>query len=440
MSRIGVVAALASLCVAATEPSLAQQTQGQNTQGAAQDANAQAAAQPAPAGPRKDRRVGKLHDRLRAQKAQEDKDREEASHPYADYLDFKKSLEKAVGLTYQIQPTVMFQWGNPNGGTAAIQGILGPSLNWDMFDNPDIGQGSIQFGYTLNKYWSRQTGVSMSNRLTILSQINNSAANTYIFSQLTYTHVFPGNLLQVTVGQHGFSLFDSNQYASNQQMNFINYALSQNGSQAYVPDSLGGYVQINPTSTVSLAAGLQDANNITGHYIQTKTFGEGPWAWFLYGQCTPTLPFLPSSQFSQYSLVYYRQPSVSEQPESGQGWFLNAVQNLNANWGLFARANHSVGPISTIATSLAGGVVYNNPFGSGAKDQIGLGLAWNATNKSAFVGEAVRSSETLAEVYWNHVFFKVFQIGPDVQVIFNPALYPRAGTSEVFSLRLTGLI
>jgi hypothetical protein len=182
MSRIGVVSALASLCVAATEPSLA---------------------------------------------------REDASHPHAEYLDFKKNLEKAFGLTYQIQPTVMFQWGNPNGGTAAIQGILGPSLNWDMFDNPDIGQGSIQFGYTANHYWSQQTGVSLSNRLNILSQINDSAANNYYYSQLTYTHVFPGNLLHVTVGQYGFSNFDSNQYANNQQMNFINYALSQNGSQAY---------------------------------------------------------------------------------------------------------------------------------------------------------------------------------------------------------------
>jgi len=435
MSRFRAAAGLAALFVMTAEPSLAQQAQGQDTQGASNQG-----AKSTPAAPRKDRRVGKLHDQLRAQKAKEEADREDAIHPYAGYLDFKESLEKAVGLTYQIQPTVMFQWGNPNGGAAAIQGILEPSLNWDMFDNPDIGQGSIQFGYTYNKYWSRQTGVSLSNRLNILSQANDSAANTFNFSQLTYTHVFPGNLLHVTVGQYGFLQFDSNQYASNQQTNFVNYALSQNGSQAYVPDSLGGYVQINPTSDISLAAGSQDANNVTGDYIQTKTFGEGPWAWFAYGQWTPALPFLPSSQSSQYSLLYYQQPAVTALPVSGQGWSLNAVQNLNANWGLFARANHSVGPVSTIATSLAAGVVYNNPFGLGAKDQIGLGLAWNVTNKSAFVGQPVRSSETVAEAYWNHVFFKVFQVGPDLQVIFNPALYPKAGIAEVFTLRLTGLI
>ena len=419
--------------------SLAQQAQGPDPTGRERGVTAPHARKLTAAERREDRRAGKLHDKLRLQKAQEEDDRHEAVDPYATYLNFKKSLETSIGLTYQLQPTTMIQWGNPRGGAAAIQGLLGPSLNWDIFDSPNIGEGSIQFAYTLNKYWTAQTGVTLSTRLNALSQVNDLEASSHYFSQLTYTQVFPGNLLQLTAGQYGFGLFDSNQYAGNQQANFVNYALSQNGSQAYTNDSLGGYAQINVTHTVSFAAGIQDANNVTGEVIQIHTFGEGPWSWFAYGQWKPKLPFLPSSQSSQYSLVYYQQPAVSEQPYPAQGWSFNGVQNLNANWGLFARANHSVGVLSPISTSFAAGVVYNNPFGFGPKDQIGVGLAWNATNKS-FYAQPVRASETDAEVYWNHVFLKVFMFGPDVQVIFNPALYPRAGTVEVFTLRLTGLI
>ncbi|MBV8334821.1 MAG: carbohydrate porin [Alphaproteobacteria bacterium] len=445
MSRQNVFAGLALLFpVATAAPAVAQQ------QGAGQDANIQgfpvnavsattAAVPPESVPPRKDRRVGKLHDRLRAQKAQDDADRETATGLEYDYLAFKKELETSVGLTFQIPPTAMIQWGEPNGGASARQRILEPSVNWDMFDSPDIGRGSIQFGYTYNKYWSRQTGVTLSNRLGVLSPVNDYPANTYHFSTLTYTHEFPGDWLELVVGQYQFGAFDSNQYASNVQKNFINYALSQNGSQAYIPDSLGGYAQANPTSALSFAAGLQNAQNVTGDYIETSALGRGPWAWFAYGQWTPTFPFLAKSQSAQYSLLYYEQPSVPEQPVSGQGWSLNAVQNLNATWGLFARANHSTGPISPIATSLAGGVIYNNPSGLDPKDQIGLGLAWNVSNRAAFVGQPTRHSETVAEAYWNFVFFKFVQVGPDLQVILNPALCPKAGTAEVFTFRLTGL-
>ncbi len=432
---------VASTALLAAAPVVAQQASPNQLKGADQgalQAQPPAPAKPAPA-PRKDRRAGNLHDQLRGQGKADEQDLLEAapSDPYAGYLRFKKDLEKATGVTFQVQPGVMWQWGSPDGGPNAAQFLWVPSLNWDLFDNEHIGQGSIQFGYSYNNYWTRPTGASLANRLNVNTPINDSADNTHNFSTLTYTHVFPGNVLQVTVGQYGFGGFDSNLFAGNQMTGFVNYALSQNGSQAYIPDSLGGYVQINPTDTISLAAGGQNAANITGDVIQINQVFNAPWAWFAYGLWTPTLS---AGQSGQYSLLVYQQPAVAAQPWSSIGWSLNAAQNLDASWGVFARVNHSTGPISPIATSIAAGVVYNNPFNFGAKDQIGVGVAWNATNMAAFAGPSVRVSETVAEVYYNHVLFKFLQVGPDVQVIFNPALYPRAGTAGVFTFRITGLI
>ncbi len=382
-----------------------------------------------------DRRIGRVHDQTRTQRDKEINDSASAGFLYKDYLNFKHWLAQ-YGITAQLAPTLMNQWGAPDGGMAAFQWILSPAINWNAFHSDEIGQGSFQFSYTYNRYGNAQNGTSLTARLKAITAVNDSPFNDYTFNQLTYTHVFPGRLVQFSVGQFPISNFDSNQYAANQQVNFVNYALSQNASQAYVPDSLGAYVQINPTRTVSLAAGFQDANNITGNRIQFSTAGKGQYAIFGYAQWKPVINGLGTAQ---YSLLYYQQPKVPAQMDASQGWSLNLVQNLNKDWGLFFRANTATGAIAPIATSVAGGFVLNNPFGGTRGDQWGVGAAWNKTNKAYFPFMTVRDGEFVAEAYLNIVVSHVLQLGPSVQIIVNPALQPQASTAGVFTLRATGL-
>ncbi|MGY3450498.1 carbohydrate porin [Bradyrhizobium sp. USDA 4353] len=389
-----------------------------------------------------DRRTGRLHDRLRAQSAIEEDARRDVFTPYADYLAAKKQLGEA-GVTFQLAPTVMAQWGWPAGGAAASQVLLSPNFNWDITDNALLGRSSIQLSYGYNRYFSRQNGATLSAATGVNSFVNEAPTNGYYFYQATWTQEFSGNWAQITVGQFPIFLFDSNAYAGNQQQNFVNYALAQNASAAYITTSLGGYVQLNPTDTVSVVAGIQDANNTTGNHIQTSTVGNGPWTWFAYGQWNPQFASLGSGQ---YGLLYYNQPAVAAQWQNGvpalaagQGWSLNAVQNLNPKIGLFARINTASGPTPVIATSVAFGFVYNNPLGLGSRDQLGVGLAWNKTNLSAFAGQNVRESESAVELYYNLVLSKFLQVGPSFQVIINPALHPGRSTAEVLTLRASGL-
>jgi hypothetical protein len=394
------------------------------------------AAIPAQPKVREDRRAGRLHDRLRRSREREQNARKDAESGYAEYLDLKNTLEGA-GITYSFQPTLMSQWGWPNGGRAALQGLASvPAFNFDFPDSPTVGQGSIQFSYGLNRYFNGQNGAAVTGNIGPLTPINDSPTNGNLFAQLTYTHEFPGKYLELVFGQFPFFNFDYNAYAGDQQTNFVNYAFSQNGSAAYILASLGGYAQINPVDTLSFVVGAQDANNITGQYIQTRTFGEGPWAWFASAQWTPVSS---GPTAGQYNLLYYQQPAVTAQPLSAQGWSFNGVQNLNATWGLFARLNTSSGAISQIKTSAAGGFIYNNPLGREPNDRIGVGLAWNITNQAAFVGQSVRASELVIDTYWNFVVKKWLQLGPDFQFIVDPALHPNLGSAEVLTLRMTGL-
>lgn len=382
-----------------------------------------------------DRRIGRVHEQTRAQREKELRDQEEAKSPYKDYLRFKHWLAD-YGITAQIAPSILSQWGTPKGGKPAIQWILSPSLNWNAFNSHEIGQGSVQFSYSFNRYGNQQSGALLTGRLRAITPVNDTPINDYTFNQLTYTHVLPGKLLQISVGQFPFSNFDNNQYAANQQTNFVNYALSQNASQAYVPDSLGAYLQVNLTQTVSIAGGFQDANNVTGNRIQFSTATKGQYAWFGYAQWKPVIEGLGTAQ---YSLLFYQQPKVASQMESAQGWSLNLVQNIDKTWGVFVRANMATGKIAPIASSVAAGFVVNNPFGGLQGDQWGVGIAWNKTNKAYFPLQNIRGSEFIAETYFNIVLSKVLQLGPSVQLIVHPALSPQAGMAGVFTLRATGL-
>jgi hypothetical protein len=435
------VIGVAASCIALA-PVLAQQSPdtGEQTHKKIKNHRAGNAQQPAvqAAEPRKDRRLGRLHDRLRRNREREGTARANAESFYADYLDLKKTLDGA-GISYMFQPGLMSQWGFPNGGKAAVQGVASvSSFNWDFPDLPSVGRGSLQFGYFNNHYFlnNGRNAAEVAGNIGVLTPINDSTTTGYVVSQLTYTHEFPNNLLEIVIGQYPFWDYDGNNYAGNQQVNFVNYSLAQNASAAYLNTSLGGSVQVNATPTLSFAAGAQDANNVAGRYIQTRTFGEGPWAWFGYAQWNPAIQTLGPSQFS---LLYYEQPAVTAQPLSAQGWSFNGTQDLNATWSLFARLNTSSGAISQIKTSVAGGFIYKDPLGREPDDQVGVGLAWNITNQAAFVGQAVRPSELVIDTYWNYVVKKWLLIGPDFQFIVHPALNPNSATAEVLTLRMTGL-
>jgi len=140
-----------------------------------------------------------------------------------------------------------------------------------------------------------------------------------------------------------------------------------------------------------------------------------------------------------YSLLYYNQPGVSLQPVASEGLSFSASQQIGNKWGLFLRANTAWRSSFPIQSSIAGGGVYNDPLRRSPYDQIGLGMAWNATNMSVFQGAIVRPSETMLELYWTWSDFKTTLITPNVQLYLQPALSPSDSAAAVFTIRLTQL-
>ena len=348
------------------------------------------------------------------------------------YNDFKSRLAKDYGVQFSLDVSMMGQKGVPNGGKTATQSIYAPTLSWQMFNN-DFGSGTINASYTAVRYWGN-TGTNIGNNLFVANSINDFTEKSNSFDQLSYTQTMFDNKMSVTVGQFPLYDFDGTQYDSNQQTNFINYALSQNASETYPIAGLGAYIQFNPNSEWSFTAGMQNARNISGQTLSGKGWGDHRFTTFGSISYTPTI----NGQSGQYSIMVYNQPSVETQPENTVGWSVNLSQNITEKWGVFMRANAATGDVMPVSQSYVVGGVYNDPLNRNPLDQIGLAAAYNKVNKNFFnVATPMRRFETVIETYWNVGITQFFSIAPDVQLYVHPASKRDRNFGTVFSLRGT---
>jgi hypothetical protein len=353
---------------------------------------------------------------------------------YASYQAAKQKLQDNYNIEYSLEASVLPQWGTPHGGPPAVQLLYSPTITWTPFTNTAIGSGSFTFAFQQYQFWSKTNTAAQQSRMGLLTAPSGNSSNGYEYSQITYTHTMPGDWswLSVSVGQYQFDNFDGNQYANSTQTNFINFALSQNGTQTYDNGGLGAYMQAaTPDGQFTVAGGFQDATDILGNTITTRGYSTGKYAYFAYAQVVPK--FLPGAT---YSVIWYSQPSVPEQPSASQGVSFSAVQNFGKTWGLFLRANNASGSASPIETSVAWGAIYNDPFRRNAMDQVGLGFFWSKANLSA-AQQPTKNAEWGIELYYNYTIFKGLQLSPDVQFYVNPALQTTPGPAAMFTLRTT---
>ncbi|MDY6407649.1 MAG: carbohydrate porin [Pseudomonadota bacterium] len=350
------------------------------------------------------------------------------------YADFKQWLSQRAGLTYSVDVSFLGQRAAPNGKGTPWQTQYYGTANWDMFQSDTFGSGSAQIAYTAIRYWGKNAQI-INDRIGVVSAFNDYTVNANYFDQLSYTHQLAGSLdsVSLTIGQFPMYNFDGGSYDANQQINFLNYALSQNASETYPTASLGGYLTIAPTNEWSFSGGFQDAHNISGETISLHKFGKGKYTAF--GSITYT-PMIEGVGQGTYSLLYYYQPSVDAQPANSNGWSLNLQQNFGTKWAVFARINGASNSPVSIKQSYALGMVYNNPLNRNALDQIGLAGAVNKLNKSVN-GADSRSVENVLEAYWAWGISNYLTITPDIQFYINPGENPDHKTAMVSSVRAT---
>ena len=351
-----------------------------------------------------------------------------------DYSKFKDYLQKKYGLNYSLTASFTPQYGAPSGKQAGFQTIVYPAITWEMFNN-NYGQMTLNAAYNVVRY-SGADGQKIQNNINVVTPINDYSTQSNEFPELFITYQLPGKYKWLTIGAGQFPIynFDGTAYDSNQQQYFINYGFSQNATSSYPTAGLGSYLQITPSQDWSFAAGFQDATNVTGDRISTSNLDEKHFTTFGYISYNPTIYGLGDGQ---YSFLFYNQPWVEDQPQTTNGWSINASQNIGDKWSVFGRINGVSKDVEEIDNSYVLGAVLNNPFNRNPLDQIGLALGFNHINEDA-VGENLENDwEKVLEGYVTLGVSKWMTITPDVQVYFNPALSPKSDNAFVFSIRTT---
>lgn len=355
-----------------------------------------------------------------------------ASTPFDIYGDFKNRLAEKYNFDYNLDYSFAAQRTSPSGHSNAVQSYFSPSLAWMTFDNR-YGTGILNASYN-SIFYGNHNAQDIQNRSGLVSGINDFTTEQQSFSGLYYTYQLPNryNWLTLGLGQYTLYTFDGTDYDNNQQQNFLNYALSQNGSATYADAGLGAYVQVTPGNWL-LVAGFQDATNIEAPSIRFNHLKDKHFTTF--GQ------FGYNPQFKwgdgQYSIMVYNQPSVKLQPQSTTGWSLNMQQNIGHKLVFFGRVNGVSGRMAEIKNSYVAGLVYNNPLNRNELDQIGLAYTYNDIDETT-VGENIyENSEQVIESYWSWGISKWTILTPDLQFYIHPALNRKSDYGTAVSLRMS---
>lgn len=354
------------------------------------------------------------------------------STPSSLYSEMKRKLSDEYGIDYNLDYSLTMQRTSPGGKNNAVQSYFSPSLSWTTFNNR-YGTGVLNVSYN-SIYYGNHNAQDLQNRSGFVTDINDFNEEQQSFSGLYYTYQLPAryNWLTIGAGQYTLYSFDGNDYNNDQQQNFLNYALAQNGSATYADAGLGAYIEATPGNWL-FVAGFQDATNIEAPSIRFNHLDDKHYTTF--GQ----LGYNPKLKWGegQYSIMIYNQPYVKEQPQSTTGWSVNLQQNIGQKTALFGRINGVSGNMVSIKNSYVAGIAFNNPFNRNSLDQIGLAYAYNDISETA-VGEKIsHKAEQIIETYWAWGIGTYATITPDLQFYVNPALNAKSDYGTAVSLRMS---
>jgi hypothetical protein len=371
--------------------------------------------------------------------------------PYGVYLAFKRQLKDEVKFQYSVVMTALPQWGSPKGGPGVVNFITSPNVAWQAFSDPTLGTGSFNVSLLKYQFWTAQDTDAQSTRLGINTPSTDWNSNGHEYSQLTYTHRFPGDWFAVSFGQYTFGGYDGIRYGTDAQLYFVNDALTQNATQTYANSGLGAYAEAKlADKQLTLAGGFQGATDVLGATVTDRGYRTGQYAYFASAQWAPS--FIPGSRFN---ILWYTQPAVPEFPSRSNGFSVSAAQSIGADWSVFVRANQASGTDNPIATSIGVGLIRNNLFQRGKEDQAGIGIFWDKTNMGAAtlmppeeafgvsdpLYPVIRGAEWGTEIYYRFSVFKGLQVTPDVQLFFGSTFgggpTQQSGTVAVFTVRST---
>jgi len=277
----------------------------------------------------------------------------------------------------------------------------------------------------------------------------------------------------ITAGKFGMAdYFDANSFSHDPRTQFMNWSLMSNGAWDY-PANTRGYVLglytefAQPNWTLRFAytlvttaangsvwdANIGKANSQTLEYERRYTFGGQKGTFRV-------LAFNNNGKMGDYRQALARNPvnpnvdTLLTYGKRKYGFGINAEQNINKDFGVFAKASYNDGKTETwffteIDQSLSFGGVLKGTSWKRADDELGLAFVANGISAAhrdylaaggyGFLigdGQLNYGTEMITELYYKVHAVKNIDISPGYQFIVNPAYNKDRGPVNVFSMRM----
>jgi len=340
----------------------------------------------------------------------------------------KEKLNR-YGITYGLEMAFYYQYasrvtsGQQNFGTFSWR-LWG---SWRFLDTEGSGSFFIDTSFLGSPGLNYDPNDELITRnISSISDLNgNIYPNAAAIDEILIKYVSASTRQVGAVGKIDLAnRFDTNRIANDAFLQFTAFALENNLSIPW-PNygGLGAFLRFDFDKRYYVMAGAA-ASVIDSGFSFGAALGDGNW---LEMAEIGTEVEVPSLGVGHYRLT----PWHSRSP-AGEGWGVgfNFDQELfRPDLVSFFRLGFGEKSATPIQTFVSAGLGWMSPWGR-PHDLAGIGMAWSKPSP----GQGFQD-ETLIEVFYRFAIVPWVQVGPDLQVVFNPANAKRKLTVFVPGIR-----
>jgi porin len=347
-------------------------------------------------------------------------------------------LKDKTGLRIGLSDTIIYQ-SAPYADTPHYTGVNSLDVygTWRLVDSAWFGQGNLGFQYRDRKNWGPLTGNELAGDVGLPWGINNSGSGSYSrFNQLWWQQTMLNGRLKIQVGKIDEKThFNQNRVASSDGRYFMMQSLVYSQTIAFPSEGLGFNLHYLLTPRINLDAGLADANGNPQNKPSNSinSFLEGDYFEAIQADFMPPMGavWAPLGEGHYRLMGWHTAPAESH--GAGGGVVLSVDQEVPRGLVPFLRVGYSPQGVYRTQTEVDWGVVSVTPLGR-ESDRLGIGASW------AKLSSPSTSDQLALELFYRAEVVGGFQIAPDVQFVFNPALNPGVSFEPVFGIRVRAYI
>ena len=352
------------------------------------------------------------------------------------WYDFKDELDEKYGLKFGISYTALYQEANNNfgpednaasydfdfSGTWTFSGRETDTptmLGFAAFARDTLGGHNLRPQTLFTQYGSLYSGAAP------YGQENLAIGELWIQKKLSKNFGFrAGKIFPITA--YDFFPF------KNFRTDFIDFNHVTNNTIPLPGNGLGAFVQYRPQSNMMLRFGVHDANADV-QKSGFDTYDGELFKIFEVGFDTGLLPRIPGGppQGHVHVSLWHQDDREDAGIEDGWGIGVSAVQRFGrytpfVRYG-YADVDDIRGPTST-EHMVNAGVVIDDILGR-SNDRIGVGYTW------ADPADRTLENQDAINAYYRIQLTREIQIGPTLEVIFDPVRNPTEDRVTVWGLR-----